>query len=98
MNIKRKMHKVLTLISACKNVFCFEILMKLNKPLCGDYRKLKVVASWFIKKFKKYKEYNERMNIKGLSNLQVVSFAFVVYSSSMWNLCIPLRKPQLHGV
>ena len=45
------MHKVLTLISACKNVFCFEILMKLNKPLCGDYRKLKVVASWFIKKF-----------------------------------------------
>ena len=85
MDIKRKIHKFNNMISACVYICYSEVLIKLHKPLRGDYRKFKLVASCFIAKFKKFKEYNDKMNVLRLKNQQIIRCGFVVYSSSMWN-------------
>lgn len=54
-------------------------------PLRGDYLKFKQIASKNKNRFKKYKAYNDKINLHRIKNKKFVKCGFVLYSSSMWN-------------
>ena len=68
----------------CYIAFC-EVLIYFHFPLVGKYKDFERLSNTYISKFKKFKAYNDRANIKRLKEKNKIRCGFILYSSSMWN-------------
>ena len=64
----------------------FKKCIKKRKALQGQYSLLKKIAEYSINDFKLIKKYNDEFNAEECQKKSVIKFAFVVYTSSMWNV------------
>ncbi len=66
------------------NLFSRTMLKK--KRLSGKYGMLRFIAYYSTDEFKRIKKYNDEWNLREISKKRVIRFAFLVYTSSMWNV------------